>query len=95
MNISVFSCLNFSNDLPSSAGSGNYGISQCSRRLPMIIICMPKFQNLYQNKSDPSVEHIPQLAGSLWDEDKTKEVVEAAKVSMDGARDELLPFTCM
>ncbi|ONK78471.1 uncharacterized protein A4U43_C02F19120 [Asparagus officinalis] len=41
-----------------------------------------KIAKLVQNKSELSEEHIPQLADILGDEDKAKEVVEAAKASM-------------
>lgn len=41
-----------------------------------------KIAKLVQNKSDLSEDHIPQLSDLLGDEDKAKEIVEAAKVSM-------------
>jgi len=41
-----------------------------------------KVAKLVPNKSDLSEEHIPLLSDILGDEDKAKEVVEAAKASM-------------
>ncbi|KAJ6790603.1 nucleolar protein 56-like [Iris pallida] len=41
-----------------------------------------KLAKFVQNKSDLSDEHIPQLADIIGDEDKAKEIVEAAKASM-------------
>ncbi|ONK67511.1 uncharacterized protein A4U43_C05F800 [Asparagus officinalis] len=41
-----------------------------------------KIAKLVQNKSDLSEDHIPQLSDILGDEDKAKEIVEAAKASM-------------
>jgi len=41
-----------------------------------------KIAKFVQDKSDLSEDHIPQLADILGDEDKAKEIVEAAKASM-------------
>ncbi|KAJ6794803.1 nucleolar protein 56-like [Iris pallida] len=41
-----------------------------------------KLAKFVQNKSELSDEHIPQLADIIGDEDKAKEIVEAAKASM-------------
>ena len=46
-----------------------------------------KIAKSVENKSDLTEDHIPELADIVGDEDKAKEIVEAAKASMGKNQD--------